>query len=238
MLLALVTVVFGVLPCVLIRRQPSDVGLAADGPRAQAVATTPLPTEDHFTLRQAAKTRAYWILGLALMAGSLSITGLPASLVQMYVDRGLTPTVAAFGFSIYGMCSVLCRFLWGELGNRRHIREVLLLISMYMALVTPVLLLLHIEIAIAYAGLVGFGIGGFVALHQLVWPAYFGRRHLGAIVGAMRPLSTLSAASGPALLALVFDRTGSYDLALWLLTGSWIVCAVLLALAPVRTPAP
>jgi MFS family permease len=238
LLLAGLTLVFGVLPCLLIRRQPSDVGLPTDGRVEVRGPTTSVVEEHQFTLRQAFGTRAFWILGLALTAGSLSITGLPASLVQMFVDRGLTPTVAALGFSIYGLCSVACRFVWGELGNRWHIRRVLLWISLYMVIVTPVLLVLRPPVAVVYAGLVGFGIGGFVALHQLVWTAYFGRRHLGAIVGAMRPLSTLSAASGPALLAVLFDTTGSYDGSLWLLAASWLVCAGLLWLAPVRVPSP
>jgi MFS family permease len=236
-LLAALTLVFGVVPCVLIRRQPSDVGLTTDGRGPQSSAAAALD-ERHFTLRQAVGTRAYWILGLALAAGSLSITGLPANLVPIYVERGLSPTQAALAFSVYGLCSVACRFVWGELGNRRHIRQVLLLISVYMALVTPLLMLMAPHVAMLYAGLVGFGIGGFVALHQLVWPAYFGRLHLGSIVGSMRPLSTVTAAGGPVLLALLFDATGSYDVSLWLLAGSWVACVALLLLAPSQAPSP
>jgi cyanate permease len=113
-----------------------------------------------------------------------------------------------------------------------------LLISVYMVLVTPLLMVLPPSVAMLYAGLVGFGIGGFVALHQLVWPSYFGRLHLGSIVGSMRPLTTVTAASGPVLLALLFDATGSYDISLWLLAGSWVACVALLLVAPSQAPAP
>ena len=71
-------------------------------------------------------------------------------------------------------------------------------------------------------------------------PAYFGRRHLGAIVGVSRPFETAVMASGPLLMAQSFDRTGGYTLGLWLMGLSWVlsVAAMLLARPPRPVAAP
>ena len=86
-----------------------------------------------------------------------------------------------------------------------------------------------------YSALAGFGIGGFIGTQTLVWPAYFGRTHLGAIVGVSRPFATVVNASGPLLMAQSFDRTGSYSFGLWCMGVSWLLCAAAMFFArPMR----
>ena len=172
-----------------------------------------------------------WILLLAIAAASLSPNGIPSTLVPMYIDKGFSTQVAALGFSIYGLFSMLARFFWGYLADRYHIRTVLIAISIFTAMSMPMMLILHGNGALIYAALVGFGIGGFVGTQQLVWPSYFGRRHLGAIVGMSMPVTFGVMAIGPLLMAQSFDRTGGYGFGLACMGISWIVCAGAIFLA-------
>ena len=152
----------------------------------------------------------------------------------MYIDKGHTTQVAALGFSIYGLFSMLARFFWGFLAERHHIRTVTIGIGVFTGLVMPLLIFLSGYPALFYSALAGFGIGGFIGTQMLVWPAYFGRTHLGAIVGVSRPFATVVNASGPLLMAQSFDRSGSYSFGLWCMGVSWLLCAAFFFLA--RTP--
>jgi len=90
--------------------------------------------------------------------------------------------------------------------------------------------------AMLYSAYQGFVLGGYIGLSPLVYPTYFGRRYVGSIQGALTPLVTLSSAGGPFLIATVFDLTGSYRGAYWVIMFTWIAAAGLMYLA--RPPKP
>ena len=98
-------------------------------------------------------------------------------------------------------------------------------------MVMPMLIFMEGNVALLYAAFAGFGIGGLIGTNSLVWPAYFGRSHLGAIVGVSRPFETAVMASGPLLMAQSFDRTGGYTFGLWCMGLSWLLSAGALLLA-------
>ncbi len=230
--LGFLTIIFASLPALLIRRQPEDVGLIPDGRVIETSRQTAASrTVRNYTAKEAAHTRVLWILILAIAAASLSPNGVPSSLVPMYIDKGFSTQVAAWGFSIYGLFSMLSRFFWGFMAERYHIRTVLIAIGIFTASTMPMMLILPGNSVLAYSAMVGFGIGGFIGTQQLVWPAYFGRSHLGAIAGIVRPFATGVNAAGPLLMAQSFDRTGGYGFGLAGMTISWVVCAGAMVLA-------
>ncbi len=231
------TAVFTILPAFLVWRQPEDIGLVPDG-KIEPIPANRAAAVQHvrnYTMSEAVRSSVMWVLVLAVAAASLSPNGVPASLVPMYIDKGHTTQVAAWGFSIYGLFSMLARFFWGFLAERHHIRTVTIGIGVFTGLVMPLLIFLAGYPALLYSALAGFGIGGFIGTQMLVWPAYFGRTHLGAIVGVSRPFATVVNASGPLLMAQSFDRTGSYSFGLWCMGVSWLLCAAAMVLArPMR----
>lgn len=231
--LGVMTAVFTVLPSFLVWRQPEDVGLEPDGgieqvPAGQASAMQHV--RDH-TLSEAVRTPLMGVLVFALATASLSPNGVPSTLVPMFIEKGHTTQTAALGFSIYGLFSVLARFFWGFLAERYHIRTVIISIGLFSAVSMPLLIFMSGNAALLYAAFAGFGIGGLIGTSSLVWPAYFGRRHLGAIVGVSRPFETAVMASGPLLMAQSFDRTGGYTFGLWCMAISWLLCAGAMFLA-------
>jgi hypothetical protein len=97
------------------------------------------------------------------------------------------------------------------------------------------LLVLPGNSALLAGGIAGLGLGGWVGLNQVVWASYFGRDHVGAISGAVRPFITVSGATGPLLVAALADATGGYTLSVIVMAASWWVCAALLFL--IKPPA-
>jgi cyanate permease len=78
---------------------------------------------------------------------------------------------------------------------------------------------------------VGFFVGAYVPLHNLVWAVYFGRGHVGAISGAARPLGIILISSGPLLLAGTRDAFGSYTPGLVITALALVLCIFCLFLA-------
>jgi MFS family permease len=171
------------------------------------------------------------------MFGTVSPTAFPTNLVPAYVELGFSTSTAAIAFSAYGALSFFGRFIWGAMADRMHIRKLLLIIATYTGLTVPLLLLLPGDTALLAGAIAGLGIGGWVGLNQVVWAAYFGRDHVGAISGSVRPFVTLSGATGPLYVAALADAFDSYTVSIIVMAASWWVCAaLLLLLRPPRLP--
>lgn len=221
LVLALLAFVFSAFPAIFLRREPEDVGLLPDGDgrRPQDPVMPPQRQEASFTRSEATHTRTFWILMVAVAFGALAANGMPANLTNLFVDRGMDLDTAATALVFYGIASIGAKFFWGWLANRFELRVVLLLLTAYGALAIPAILLVPSSVgspALAYGALVGFYVGAYIPLHFLVWAAYFGRAHVGAISGVGRPLGAMTLAGGPFVIALARDASGTYTTGLLL----------------------
>ena len=215
----------------LFHRQPEDLGMEPDGAPRQPAGperrSGPAP-EYSYTIREALCTKSFWLLVLGLALAGPSLAGLPTNMVPMFVDKGYSIQVAAGAFTAYGLASTSARTGWGYIASRTHPRVALMILSLYAVGVILVLpaALGNIVSLFAVAAMTGFGMGGVFVLNPMIWPSYFGRAHLGAINGIALPLTGVTSAIGPVMMSLIFDRTGSYQPGLWLLTVLWTLCAV------------
>ena len=241
--IALASFAFTVPFAYLVRRQPEDVGLLPDGALAASATTAPtgaLSETRSLTMGQAVRTRTFWFIALGLTAASLSVVGLPASMISWYMDSGYSGQAAAAAFTVYGLMSMLARFGWGFLAERTHPRVALIALALY---AVPVMLLLPMVIGyypllILVSAMTGYAVGGIVVLNPIMWPTYFGRAHLGAITGVVVPLTTVGAAAGPLMMSSIFDLTGSYTLGMIILAVAWATCAAFIfAVQPVQREA-
>jgi cyanate permease len=69
---------------------------------------------------------------------------------------------------------------------------------------------------------------GYPPLQIMVWPEFFGRAYIGSIVGIAQPFTTIAGATAPVIVGALFDYTGTYETALWLLIGTWLVCSTVM----------
>ena len=72
---------------------------------------------------------------------------------------------------------------------------------------------------------------GYAPLQELIWATFFGRRHLGAVRGAVMPAQLLFSASGPVVFTAYYDAAGSYDGALLAVAVASAAAAGLVMLA-------
>jgi sugar phosphate permease len=228
-----------------LRRRPEDLGLHPDGdaaPREAAPRTrgsrVARPVEDvSWTLAQARRTRAFWLLVAYMSVDRFALGAINLHLVSNFSDKGLPDALAVSVLSIFAATSAVTGVPWGLVLDRLHVRygamlmSFLLLCSMLIIIVADSYLL-----AVAFALTFGLAVGGSTVIENMLYADYFGRRSLGAIRGFTAPFR-LFAPLGPTLTGFIQDSTGSYTPAFWLFGGVFAMNLVLMSLArPPRHP--
>ncbi len=207
---------------IIIRRRPEDYALLPDGdPPQTAPNPTPerpprapaptLPPEENWTLREALRTRALWLIVLALILTGFPATGIIANMVPYFIDEGLSLGLASAAFAFFGLGALFGRPFWGLAASRLSIRACLAAWGFSYAAAIALYILASSPTALfAAAWPVGLVIGGSQQLQSQAWPDYFGRRHVGSIAGFTILLVTPAMALGPLIAAAAFDRMSSY----------------------------
>lgn len=167
-----------------------------------------------FTLSEAIRTRAFWIL---LAASTLRIsaeTGIAIHIIPIMVWQGAGEEFAAGLVSVYFLLSIPFRLGLGMAGHRLSFQP--LIVGGHLAAVSGCLLLIQTEgVGSLYPFVVLLAIyEGAVVLQWVAIGNYFGRRSYGAITGIMRAFDTIGTFFAPWYAGWMFDRTGSYAPAL------------------------
>jgi MFS family permease len=248
--LAIAVIVIGAIPngFMMIRR-PEDLGLTPDGgPKpadpADSGRTSPVQSarpvpEVAFSLREAKRTPAFWLLMLFSFFVFPVQAGMSLHQAPHLVEQGIAPTLAASIVSVFSLSAAVSSIGFGLLGDRVPIR---LPLALSAGLVGTSSVLMG-EVTSAASGFVaaacfGAGIGGLMTLITVAWANYFGRKHFGAIRGATLPVQVIGQAAGPLIAGALYDWSGSYTLAFHVFTGCSaiaVVCA-LFAVAPKPSP--
>ena len=225
--LGILTLLLAVLPSLLLKTRPEDVGLLTDGDKEAEgpAARAARPPDNSLTAKEAFRTTTLWLLVGAAFFGSFSPTAYPTNLVPTFDHAGFSLQVAGWGFAMYGATSFFGRFFWGWLADKTHIRHTLMIVAIYTGLTVPLLHLLPGNSSLFAGAVAGFGIGGWVGLNQAVWASYFGRGNLGAITGRVRPLITISGGTGPLLVAGMADLFGGFGVGIMVMALSWWICS-------------
>jgi MFS family permease len=210
------------LPLVLIfmRRTPEDMGLRPDGdppevelPDAQTGARS-YATERSWTLKTASRTRSLWLMVVASNFVGFATAAVSYHQIIFFVNEGMSIQGASYVLSASLMFSALARFLWGFLVERFSVRVCLSTMAGFRALGTLSLVVVPYPFNIG-TFVVGWGLlgGAFGLLQPIAWSDYYGRGFQGSIQGTLRPLLTASRLIAPISMAVLFDITGSYDVA-------------------------
>ncbi len=209
------------LVALLVRSRPEEVGQYPDGhrPDAAEAAASVADDEGSWSLGQALRTRAMWLLLTLTLVPALITNGLSFNQISILTRTGLTPTVAATTFAVESVVALPMTLLVGWLADRFGPRSVL---ALGQATLTLAMLSLAFttsaEMAFVFGALRGLSSGTWILASEVAWPAYFGRRYLGSIVGMSFTVSFIGAAVGPLPFGLIYDAFGNYDYAIWALT--------------------
>lgn len=205
---------------IFIRTSPESIGLLPDGDTSDgAPGDDSKVKESHsefsWTVREATRSRTLWFLIFAGSAQSLVGTGVAFQQVSIMTSKGMTIGAAAGVFGIMAPTAIAGQFLAGYLAGRYPVRY--LIAAGQVGIVAAMIMLLgssELWHAYTYGAILGTVMGFLMNLNHVVWPNYFGRRHLGSVRGITNFGTMSAAAIGPLPLALSLDLTGSYAVGL------------------------
>lgn len=245
--------VLGVIPSVaLMARRPEDMGLEVDPiPIAKRVAAqgrlegsyprkVTASAEQNFTVRQAMRTRAFWVLAVFSGAGLMVQAGVSLHQVSHYIDQGLAGPSAALAATTFAISQVVASPFWSVVAGRLPLRFLMAASAVVVAAgAVSTLASFTLLGALSSAATVGFGVGGLHLLIRLVWADYYGREHLGAIRGLTMSAQVGGQALGPIIAGVLYDITRSYQLPFLVFAGSALLAGllVLTATPPQYSPA-
>ena len=238
-LMALLVLVLGVLPPLMMRRRPEDVGLRPDGFGRRAISggEAAAVSDPDWTVREALRTRAFWLLlfgttMLMAVGGSVNFT-----FVSHMTQNGIDPDTARSALALWAGMGIVGGVLGGELRQRLPVRYALpLVITITTSSLVWFVLLDSVWMAFVFAVWHGLAFGAQLPLNRISFPDYFGRYSVGRIRSVTAPPQLLINAFGPFISGLVIDSRGSYDLIYIVFIGLLLSAAVSVLLAAKPPP--
>ncbi len=200
-----------------IRNRPEDYGLLPDGdpPPSQAPpsarpATLP-EVEAEFTVAQALRTRAFWILTIVHLSSSVSIVTLALHLVPKLTDMGLSLSGAGMIVLTYTAIALPSQFVAGWFADKFPKPPV---IFVFLTLQAVSILIIAVAdtlpMAFLFAVLYGIGFGGRIPLLTAIRGDYFGRKAFATIMGLSQFPNNIAMIGAPLFAGYMFDVRGSY----------------------------
>jgi MFS family permease len=195
---------------------------------------------DGMTLGEALRNYRLWAIWLIFLIGSSCTLALVPQLAAMFADHGFTAADAARGASTLGVGLLAGRLLTGLLLDRIH--AAIVTIVFFVAGAAGLMLLRgthDLNGLLLAAALVGLTIGAEGDLISYLVRSYFGLRAFGTLYGLAFSGYGLGAVIGPVTTGAWFDRYGSYDMPLLVMSGMLLAaCALTLTLGRYRRAAP
>ena len=179
------------------------------------------------TLREAVRTRTFYAISVAILCGTFTYSALLPQVSSHLIINGVTESTASMAVSLFATCGMGGKFVFGNLSDKYGPR---------LALLTDLCGQATFASLLIYAGdglpvwvivpVMGFFLGAFGALFQLIVIDAFGVKHFGSIMGVISISNAVSAFLGPIIAGMSFDITGSY-------AASFLITALIYALGAV-----
>ncbi len=219
--LAALAFALGVIPpFFFLVRRPEDVGMTPDGvPSAKDQGMTARKTllkepAADWTLKQTLADPSVWFIMAATFFSGIMVAGVGLHQVPYYLERGISPTLAASIVSVYAIGLAVGSFFLGWLADRVSTRG--LILASYVVGTVSMAYLLFVNdplTAFSFAFMFGVLVGGFFTLIPIMLASYYGRLNLGSIMGMVQMSKTSGLAIGPLVAGAFFDITESYEAA-------------------------
>ena len=226
--------IIGVPLSLIYRNRPEDYGLRPDG---QAPDTTGISeaTEFGFTLREALRTRTFWLIGLV---GTLQIAAVHAVTVHVipYLESlGTESATAALAVTIFSIMGIGMRILYGFMADKFGAKYIYALSNA----VTTVALVIFgflegnsFAMVALFGVIYGIGVSGAMVLRVPMVRKYFGIRNFGAIYGTLSVFTVIGGVTGAPIAGWIFDNSGSYFPIWFVFAGFTILAIILLLMLP------
>ena len=233
----------------LVHNRPEDVGLRPDGDSALPAAVSPVDAggthpereEQGYTLREAIRSKTFWLISFASAISSIVLVAMLVHLGLMLDDRGFSLQTISIVTAVYTATNAIFMLVGGYLGDRLSIKLVAFAFSALQSLAVVVLVLAHgTGMLFLFAVLLGAGVGGRMPVTTAMRGLYFGRKAFAAISGISRVPSSIILFIAPLFAGFMRDATGTYDMSFLIIAAVSILgsCLFLMVEEPTGLLAP
>lgn len=202
---------------IFIKNKPEDIGLQPDGKSIEIKKETKniedeTYEEQPWTLKEAKKTRAFWFMLFCMLIPSMINTGLTFHFVSILEEGGFSSTFAATILGTIALVQFPCTFVAGYICDKFKI-HIIKSINYFLLLIAMLLIIFgSSEISfIVYGVLMGVFLAFDSVSTGVLWPNYFGVKHLGSIRGVTMTVIVLASSLGPLPFGFAFDMFQSYS---------------------------
>jgi len=188
-------------------------------------------------LAEAVRGTPFWTLTASSALGLLASSVLLAHPVAYLIGRGFGPVFAASAVGLLGLASLPGRYFINRFSERVSSQSLLAACCACQAVAAALLASAAGSAMVwAYVLLYGAAFGAISPLRASTMADQFGRRAYGAITAVQNLPVTFAAAAGPLAAGLLYDRLGSYSLALWLTVAAFAAAGLTTWLTPRPPP--
>lgn len=226
--------VFAPIAYYLVRNKPEDVGLLPDHSRAPSDQDNNSEsfTEISWTLSEAARTKAFWLLLICTGIPSMIYTGITFQLFSILNERDIDRSTTAYVLSVIPLVSFVCSFISGFVVERVKVHS-MLGFTFLISILTPFVLFFAHSKSMVFLFALSWGVAqGLMTIPLgIIWANYFGRKHLGSINSITAAATVIGSALGPIPFGWIYDHFGSYNTMLVISMGLWAIGALFAFLA-------
>ncbi len=206
---------------IFIKNKPEDIGLLPDNKKESLEVSSGVEGNvindeandiySSYTLKEAMKTRAFWLMMFCQAIPSLINTGITFHFLSIIGSKGLPNTAAALVLSVIALVSFPVTMIAGIVLQRVKVHYAIAF-SFFLHLISLIVLMYgHAFYVIIIFGVLNGLASGFLNIsNNVVWANYYGRRHLGSIRGLSMTASVIGSAFGPLPVGMAFDMLGGY----------------------------
>ncbi|QWB99554.1 MFS transporter [Mycoplasmatota bacterium] len=171
---------------------------------------------ESFTLSEGIKTKEFWFAGIISMIPSMFTTGMTFHFYKIMDLRSIENETAAIIIGLVALPSFIIPFLAKPLIDKQPVKHILST-TMAMMIISMFILMYFISNAshaILFILFYGLAIAVQAVTLNVLWPNYFGRKHLGSIRGAATIFMVIGSALGPLPFGISYDLTSQYNYAI------------------------
>jgi sugar phosphate permease len=246
LILGIATLVIPLPLSFLIRSTPEEMGLKPDGETTEPKNTASEPdyslasvTDDmsldevNLTVREALKTRAFWIYAISMILRACILSSIVIHQIPHLTDIGIEYQTASNVLGLMVLMSIPGRFLFGWLGDRFSKRILLFIscvlqgIGIFIFINASTLPLLYLFVVIY-----GLGYGGAIPLTVALRADLFGRKNYATIAGITMTLAMIGTVTAPLFAGYLYDTTQSYSLAFYIFVAMIVLSGFCFLMIP------
>ncbi len=180
-----------------------------------------------FTLQEAIRTKTFYAITFAILCGTFTYSSLLPQVSSHLIINGVRESTASIAVSLFATCGMVGKFVFGNLSDKYGPRMALVLDLCGQAIFASLLVYAGDGLPVwVIVPAMGFFLGAFGALYQLIVIDAFGVKHFGAIMGVIAISNAVPSFLGPIIAGMSFDITGSYAIAFVITSVIFVLGAV------------